>query len=104
MDEQFIRNRITQLRIAANKSEREMSLDLGHSGSYINSITSGRTFPSLREFLYICEYLDITPEEFFQPENDLSPVKRKAIVQVKGMSDETVALLSDLIDKLKEDR
>lgn len=104
MDEQFIRNRITQLRIAANKSEREMSLDLGHSGSYINSITSGRTFPSLREFLYICEYLDITPEEFFQPEKDLSPIKRKAIVQVKGLSDETVALLSDLIDKLKEDK
>lgn len=52
MDEQFIRNRITQLRIAANKSEREMSLDLGHGGSYINSITAGRTFPSLLEFLY----------------------------------------------------
>ena len=104
MDEQFIRNRITQLRIAANKSEREMSLDLGHSGSYINSITSGRTFPSLREFLYICEYLDITPEKFFQPENDLSPIKRKAIMQVKDLSDETVALLSDLIHKLKENR
>lgn len=81
-----------------------MSLDLGHSGSYINSITSGRTFPSLREFLYICEYLDIMPEEFFQPENDLSPVKRKAIAQVRERSDEAVALLTDLIDKLKEDR
>ena len=39
MDEQFIGERITQLRLSINKSEREMSLDLGHSGSYINSIT-----------------------------------------------------------------
>lgn len=103
MDEQFIRNRITQLRIAANKSEREMSLDLGHSGSYINSITSGRTFPSLREFLYICDYLDITPEEFFQPENDLSSVKRKAITQIRSLSDDSVTLLSSLMDKIKDE-
>lgn len=103
MDEQFIRNRITQLRIAANKSEREMSLDLGHSGSYINSITSGRTFPSLREFLYICEYLDITPEEFFQLGNDLSPIKRKAIAQIKDLSDYSVALLSDLMGRIKDE-
>ena len=53
MDEQFIRDRITQLRIAAGKSEREMSLDLGHSGSYINSITSGRIAP----FVNICKSL-----------------------------------------------
>ena len=72
MDEQFIRDRITQLRISAKKSEREMSIDLGHSGSYIHSIVSGRTAPSLREFLYICEYLQVTPEEFFRPNEELS--------------------------------
>lgn len=90
------------MRIAANKSEREMSLDLGHSGSYINSITSGKTFPSLREFLYICEYLDISPEEFFQPGNDLSPIKRKTIAQIKDLSDDSVALLSELMSRIKD--
>jgi len=103
MDEQFIRNRITQLRIAANKSEREMSLDLGHSGSYINSITSGRTVPSLREFLYICEYLNVTPETFFRSEQNLTPIKQKAIFQLSKLDDESVTLISELMSRLKTD-
>ena len=40
MDEQFIRNRLTKLRQQKQVSERKMSLDLGHSTSYIRSITS----------------------------------------------------------------
>lgn len=103
MNEHFIKDRITELRIAAGKSEREMSIDLGHSGSYINSITSGRTAPSLKEFLYICEYLHVSPEEFFHSEDDLSGIKHKAISQIKKLSDENVALLSELMNRLKED-
>lgn len=101
MNEKFIRERITELRIAAKKSEREMSLDMGHSGSYINGIASGRIVPSLGEFLYICEYLQVTPEEFFHSENTLSMIKRKAIGQITQMDDKTVALLSNFIDRLQ---
>ncbi len=56
MTEDFIRDRITQLRQNKNVSERKMSLDLGHSTSYIRSITSGRSLPSTPELLYICEF------------------------------------------------
>lgn len=103
MDENFIRERITHHRIAAGKSEREMSLDLGHSGSYINSISSGRTSPSMKEFLYICEYLNITPEQFFQEEVQRSPSKRKLISQIDHLSESNVELLSELITRLKDD-
>lgn len=103
MDEKFIRERITRLRIAAGKSEREMSLDLGHSGSYINSISSGRTIPSMKEFLYICEYLNITPEQFFQVEMKLSPAKRKLISQIDHLSESNTELLSELITRLKDE-
>lgn len=101
MDETFICNRITQLRIAAGKSEREMSLDLGHSASYIHSIATGRACPSMREFLYICEYLNITPEEFFRVERTVSPIKRRAIAQLLELDDHSVSLLSQFIDSLK---
>lgn len=37
---QFIRERISDLRCQKQVSERKMSLDLGHSTSYIRSITS----------------------------------------------------------------
>ena len=65
MNETFIRERITELRIQKNISEYKMSLDLGHSKSYIQSISSGKALPSMSEFLYICDYLEITPKEFF---------------------------------------
>ena len=68
MDEQFIRNRIAFLRIQKGISEYRMSLDLGHSKSYIQSISSGKALPSLSEFLYICEYLGVTPRDFFDVE------------------------------------
>ena len=58
MDFQFIRDRISVLRTKKNVSEYRMSTDLGHSKSYMQSISSGRAMPSLGEFLYICEYLD----------------------------------------------
>ncbi|MGM9613053.1 MAG: helix-turn-helix domain-containing protein [Butyricicoccus sp.] len=65
MDETFIRNRISELRMKKQISEYKMSLDLGHSKSYLQSISSGRALPSMSEFLYICEYLGVTPKEFF---------------------------------------
>ena len=37
--EEFIRSRITELRLNRNLSEHRMSLDLDKSGSYIRGIT-----------------------------------------------------------------
>ena len=67
MNTDFVRNRISQLRIKKGVSEYRMSSDLGHSKSYIQSISRGKALPSFSEFLYICEYLGVTPAEFFDP-------------------------------------
>lgn len=63
--ENFVRKRITQLRHRLHVSEHKMSLDLGKSGSYMRSISIGKAMPSMHEFLRICEYLGVTPQEFF---------------------------------------
>ena len=47
MDIEFIRERITQLRLQKGVSEYKMSYDLGHSRGYINNISSGKTLPSI---------------------------------------------------------
>lgn len=62
---QYVRDRITQLRIQKGVSEYKMSYDLGHSRGYVNNISSGKSLPSMAEFFAICEYFDITPVEFF---------------------------------------
>lgn len=65
MDSNFVKRRITDLRMQKGISEYKMSLDLGHSKSYIQSISSGRALPSMLEFFCICDYLGITPKAFF---------------------------------------
>ena len=101
MDEQFIRDRISGLRQEKQISERKMSLDLGHSTSYIRSITSGRALPSMGEFLYICEYLGVTPMEFFNVEQATTLTQQEAITHIYSMSDEDIRLLISFIERMK---
>lgn len=67
--------RLVELRVQKGVSARDMSLSLGQSESYINKIENRRTLPSFTGFLYICEYFDITPQEFF---NDQASAPKKA--------------------------
>lgn len=69
MYEQFFAQRLNQLRQQQNISAREMSLALGQNESYINRIENGRAFPSMQAFFYICEYLNVSPAEFFDGAN-----------------------------------
>ena len=56
--------------IASTFLNIKMSLDLGKSGSYMRSISIGKALPSMHEFLRICEYLGVTPQEFFTGAGD----------------------------------
>ena len=85
--ETFVRERITELRLAKGVSEHKMSLDLGKSGSYIRGITNGMALPSLREFFNICEYFDVTPAEFFAPIDDTETGFARLYEQIRTMSD-----------------
>ena len=92
----WIPERIAQLRTQKSISARDMSLSLGQSESYINKIENRRTLPSMTGFLYICEFLDVTPQEFFDaglpsPQNSkqllhelqkLTPAQMEHILQV----------------------
>jgi len=102
MTDEFIRNRITQLRMKKGVSEYKMSLDLGHSGSYVKSISSGRSLPPLKEFLYICEYLEISPRDFFDEDIDNPILIQKALDGMRNMKDKDMLTLLGLIDRLNE--
>lgn len=102
MNEQFIRERISFLRTKKGVSEYKMSYDLGHSKSYMQSISSGRALPSLGEFIYICEYLGVTPKEFFDTD-----IKEPALIhelneKVKEMSEDDIKALITVADRLVE--
>lgn len=57
--------RLSQLRLKKGVSARDMSLSIGQNPGYINNIETGKSLPSMMGFFYICDYLNITPMEFF---------------------------------------
>ena len=66
MNEKYIGDRITQLRITSGVSEQKMSYELGMSKTYIWNIVEHKSLPSMKSFFEICEYLNVSPAEFFE--------------------------------------
>ncbi len=100
MDPQFIRERISVLRTKKNISEYRMSTDLGHSKSYIQSISSGRALPSMSEFLYICEYLGVTPQEFFDDSINDPELVQELYELSRNLSEDNLKILINLAKRL----
>lgn len=99
--EQFVRSRITELRMANNVSEHRMSLELGKSGSYIRSITNGAALPSLREFFNICQYFHLTPLEFFAPLQEKEQLRYRLIEKLIYLDDDTLEKIDIFLDWIK---
>lgn len=97
---EFVRERITKLRIAKGVSEYQMSYDLGHSRGYINNISSGKSMPSLVEFFSICEYFEITPQAFFDAEHEDPALAAKAIEEIRHLEDDDILLILTMIKRI----
>ncbi len=85
MDENYIPERLAQLRIQKDVSAREMSLSLGQANNYINTIENKKSLPSMQAFLDICEYLGVTPQEFFDEGNAYPGRLREFIREAKKL-------------------
>jgi len=102
MEPDFIRQRITQLRIQKGVSEYKMSQDLGHNRSYIQHIVAGYSLPSLPEFLYICDYLDVTPSQFFD-ENLNNPILvQQAYKEICDFDEDELLALLPMLKLIKK--
>ena len=100
MDIQFVRERITQLRLQKGVSEYKMSYDLGHSRGYINNISSGKTLPSMTEFFAICDYFEITPIEFFNTQQVNPKLSREVFALLSQLDESDLALTLTNIKRL----
>ena len=81
-------------------SEYRMSTDMGRSKNYIQGITSGRSLPSLSEFLYMCEYLGITPRDFFDKDLKNPALLQETVEALKELDDEDLTLILGNIRRL----
>lgn len=92
--------RLTQLRQEKGVTARDMSLSLGQSESYINKIENNYAMPSMNGFFYICEYLDITPKDFFDYGEDNPILINTLIKSCKKLSKEQTEALLKFIETL----
>lgn len=103
MYEDFIRERITQLRLKKGVSEYQMSYDLGHSRGYIYNISSGKALPPLKEFFAICDYFQITPQEFFDEDLQNPELIQKAVEGMRRLTEEDLLMLLSIINRMRKE-
>lgn len=102
MDKEDFIKRLTELRISKGVSARDMSLSIGQSAGYINNIENGVNLPSMNIFFYICEYLNVSPQEFFDLDNK-NPVKCHELLDAaKSLNMEQLNILITLTKMLKK--
>lgn len=96
----FVADRITELRLKKNVSEYQMSLDLGRNKTYIQFITSGRNLPKMQQFFEICNYFEITPEEFFDQNLHNIPLYHKATDLLKEVDEDDLLAIISVLSRL----
>ena len=94
----FIRSRITELRIKKDVSEHRMSLDLDKSGAYIRGITSGANMPSLKELFNIIAYFEMTPAEFFAPLDNKDTPYHRLCEKLRNLTPEEIEKVNTFVD------
>ena len=99
MYEEFVRERITRLRLKKGVSEYQMSYDLGHSRGYVYNISSGKALPPMKEFFAICEYFEITPQQFFDEDTTNPELIQKAIEGMNKLDENDMLMLLGIIKR-----
>ena len=102
MKTEFIRERITALRMQKGISELRMSLELGKSRGFIQGISSGRCLPSLKELFAICEYLGVEPKDFFDEGTKSPGLKTRLNTAAGRLTDGDLTLLVLTAERLAD--
>lgn len=89
--------RLAQLRVKKGVTARDMSLSIGQNQNYINHIENGKTLPSMSAFFFICDYLNITPSEFFDTDAK-NPEKLNTLIEdLKHLDDKQLDTIAALV-------
>jgi transcriptional regulator with XRE-family HTH domain len=95
--------RLAQLRNAKGVSGREMSLSMGQAAGYVNNIENGNNLPSLAMFFEICEYLGVTPQDFFAYTAPAVGEGAALAELLRGLSAEDRELLRRVAERMRGD-
>ena len=81
---------------------KEGLLPIGQNESYINRIENQKAYPSMQSFLYICEYLNITPRDFFDPQNPDAYLISEINAVLKDLSTEQLNIILSVAQNFRK--
>ncbi len=99
MYEKEFQERLAKLRNKKGVSARDMSLSIGQNAGYINNIETGKALPSMSGFFYICEYLNISPKDFFDSDSDLPETINNIVENLKKLDDDQLNAINVIVSK-----
>lgn len=94
--------RLIQLRGQMGVSARDMSLSIGQNPGYINNIETGKSLPSMTAFFYICEYLHVTPKDFFDTSSEQPTEIQHLIDNIKKLDKNQLLHISAIVKDLSK--
>ena len=95
--------RLASIRTIKGLSAREMSLSLGQGAGYINNIENGNNLPSMSMFFEICEYLNLSPREFFDYPVLYEGRTQQMLMAFERLEREEQELIISITERLKKD-
>lgn len=101
MEQELFSKRLADLRMKKGVSARDMSLSIGQSAGYINNIENGVNFPSMASFFYICDYLEISPKDFFDIDCSEPTLIKELICAANHLNAEQLGHLTAIAKGLK---
>ena len=97
MYENEFQTRLAQLREKKGVSARDMSLSIGQNPGYINNIETGKALPSMSGFFYICEYLQLSPKDFFDTDAKNPEKLNELIKDLKKLDDKQLDSIASIV-------
>ncbi len=100
IDRDIFAARLTQLREQKGISAHEMSISLGNGNNYINNIENKKYFPKMENFLYICDFLDVSPAEFFEMDNKYPANLSRIVSNIKMLTPSELIHIDGIVEIL----
>ena len=100
MYENEFQTRLAQLREKKGVSARDMSLSIGQNPGYINNIETEKALPSMSGFFYICEYLQLSPKDFFDIDAKNPEKLNELIKDLKKLDDKQLDSIASIVQGL----
>jgi transcriptional regulator with XRE-family HTH domain len=92
--------RIAKLRIEKGISAQKMSVAIGRSRGYIAQLERKHNLPSMNEFFYLCDFLGITPREFFDEEIESPAIYLELMNNIKKLDTEQLTNINGIVKAL----